>query len=127
MRFAIAFFSIIFIAALVINPLSARTSKNGDNPGKAIPESVMKIAQKSCVKCHTAPAKGISICLLNLTNWDKLSPGKQAAKAKKMCNWVTIGKMPPRKFRANNPDGVPSKEEVATICNWATSLRRVKK
>ena len=124
---AVAFFCILFITALIINPLSARTAKNGDNMGKAIPESVMKIAAKSCVKCHAEPAKGMSVSMLNLTNWDRLTPEKQAAKAKAMCNMVTKGKMPTKKFRDSNPGGIPTKEEMATICDWATSLQVVKK
>jgi cytochrome c5 len=123
----VAFFSIIFITALIINPVSARAAKNGDNMGKAIPESVMKIAGKSCVKCHAEPAKGMPISMLNLTTWDRLTPEKQAAKAKQMCSMVTKDKMPPKKFRDSNPTGVPSKEEIATICDWATSLEVVKK
>jgi cytochrome c5 len=127
MSIAVAFLSIIFITALIINPVSAKTAKNGDNMGKAIPESVMKIAQKSCVKCHAEPAKGMPISMLNLTNWDKSTPEKQAAKAKQMCNMVTKDKMPPKKFRESNPDGIPSKEEITTICDWAQSLQVVKK
>ena len=127
MSIAVAFFSIIFITALIINPLSARTAKDSNYFGKAIPESVMKIMQKSCVKCHATPARGMAISKLNLTNWEKLTPEKQASKAKAMCNIVTKDKMPPKKFKANNPDGVPSKEEIATICDWAKSIEVVKK
>jgi hypothetical protein len=127
MSIAVAFLSMLFITALIINPVSARTAKNGDNWGRAIPEGVMKIAQKSCVKCHAEPAKGMPISMLNLTNWDKLTPEKQAAKAKQMCNMVTKDKMPPKKFRESNPEGVPSKEEITTICDWATSIQIVKK
>jgi hypothetical protein len=87
----------------------------------------MKIAEKSCVKCHAAPAKGMAISMLNLTNWDKLTPEKQASKAKAMCNMVTNDKMPPKKFKESNPNGVPSKEEIATICDWAKSIEVVKK
>jgi hypothetical protein len=127
MSIACVFFSIIFITAMNINPLSARATKNGDNSGNGIPESVMNIAKKSCVNCHAAPARGMAISMLNLTKWDNWSPEKQAAKARAMCNMVTKGKMPPKKFRAGNPEGVPSKEEIATICEWSQSIQVVKK
>jgi hypothetical protein len=87
----------------------------------------MKIADKSCVNCHSEPGNGIALAHLNLSNWDKYSPEKQAAKAKAMCSMVTKDKMPPKKFRANHPDGVPTAAEVKTICNWAESLQVTKK
>ena len=117
----------MIIVALIINPLSARTSKETDNTGKPIPESVMKIAEKSCVKCHADPARGMAKSMLNLTDWDKFSPDKQSSKAKAMCKMVTKDRMPPKKFRKDNPDGNPSKDEIATLCDWAQSLQTVKK
>ena len=127
MSIGVAFLSILFITALIINPVYARTAKGGNYWGKAIPESVMKIAQKSCVKCHAEPGNGMALSMVNLTKWDRTTPEKQAAKAKSMCSMVTKDKMPPKKFRESNPDGVPSKEEIAIICDWATSLQVVKK
>jgi hypothetical protein len=127
MSIAVGFLSIIFIASLTINPLAARTAKDGANLGNPIPESVMKIAQKSCVNCHAAPARGMSISMLNLSNWDKMTPEQQAKKAGAMCYMVTKGKMPPKKFKKSNPEGVPSKEEIATICDWSKSIQVPKK
>lgn len=124
---AVVFLSIIFFASLTVNPLAARTAKEGDNSGNPIPESVMKIAQKSCVDCHTAPGKCMAKTFLNLSKWDQMTPKKQAHKAGAMCYMVTRGKMPPKKYRKNNPDGVPSKEEIATICDWSKSIQVVKK
>jgi hypothetical protein len=127
MRITLAFAATFLIVALIINPLSARSSINSDNPGKPIPESIMKIAEKSCVKCHADPARGMAKSMLNLSTWEKLSPEKQASKAKAICNKVTNDKMPPKKFRKGNPDGIPSKDEIATICDWSQSLQTVKK
>jgi cytochrome c5 len=123
----VTFLSIFFITSLIINPVSAKALKNTDNGSNPIPEGVMKIAQKSCVKCHAEPAKGMPISMLNLTNWGNLSEEKQAAKAKAMCKMVTKGKMPPKKYLGNNPESAPTKEEITTICDWAQSLQVVKK
>ena len=87
----------------------------------------MKIAQKSCVKCHAEPAKGMPISVLNLTSWGNLSEEKQAAKANAMCKMVSKDKMPPKKFRTNNPESVLTTEEITAICDWAKSLQVVKK
>ena len=120
----VVFLCVIFIASKFINPATAQKAGVATKP---IPVGVMKIAEKSCVKCHTEPGNGMALAHVNLTNWDKYSPEKQAAKAKEMCNMVTKDKMPPKKFRETHPDGVPSKEEIKTICDWAQSLEVPKK
>ena len=124
---AVAVVSVIFVISLIINQLTAQSAPKGGVVSKSIPSGVMKIAEKSCVKCHTEPGKGMALAHLNLTNWDKYSPEKQADKAKAMCSMVTKDKMPPKSFRAKNPDGVPTTAEVKTICNWAESLQVTKK
>ena len=117
---------IFFTAGLIINPLASQTTSQSGG-GKAIPESVMKIANKSCVKCHSEGGNGMALMHLNLSNWDKYSPEKQASKAKDMCKMVTKDKMPPKNFRESHPDGVPSEAEIKTICDWAASIQVSKK
>jgi hypothetical protein len=46
---------------------------------------------------------GMAMMHLNLTNWDKFSPEKQADKAKDMCKMVSKGKMPPE-GEGNDPN-----------------------
>jgi hypothetical protein len=60
---------------------------------------VMKIAERSCVKCHTEGGNGMALMHLNLSNWDKFSMEKQADQAKDMCGMVSKEKMPPKSFR----------------------------
>jgi hypothetical protein len=124
---AVAVVCVLFITSLIINQLTAQAAPEGSAVSKSIPANVMKIADKSCVKCHTEPGDFMALSHLNLSNWDKYSPEKQAAKAKSMCTMVTKDKMPPKKFRANHPDGVPTTEELNTICNWAQSIQVAKK
>jgi len=114
----------LFFTILIINPVTALNGGSGSNP---IPTGVMKIAKKSCVFCHTAPGNGMALAHVNLSNWDKYSPEKQAAKAKAMCKMVTKDKMPPKKFKETHPDGVLTKEEIKTICDWAQSIQVPKK
>jgi hypothetical protein len=117
---------ILFTAALLINPFASHSASPGSG-GKAIPESVMKIAGKSCVKCHTEGGNGMALMHLNLSTWDKFSPDKQASKAKDMCKMVTKDKMPPKSFRESHKDGIPSQDEIKTICDWAESIQVTKK
>ena len=123
----VAVASVLFLTALIVNPVSAQTAAKASGDHKPIPADVMKIAEKACVNCHTEPGNGMALMHVNLTNWDKYSPEKQADKAKAMCNMVTKDKMPPKKFRENHPDAVPTKDEIKSICDWAESLQVTKK
>ena len=123
----VAVVSIFFFSALIINPLTIQSASKGGVTGKPIPADVMKIADKSCVHCHVEPGDFMAVSHLNLSNWDKYSPEKQAEKASKMCKMVTKDKMPPKGFRSKHPEGVPSSEELKTICNWAASIQVAKK
>jgi len=126
-RIVVAVTSVLFITALIINPVNIQSAPKGGSDGKSIPANVMKIADKSCVKCHTEPGDFMALSHLNLSIWEKYSPEKQAAKAKAMCTMVTKDKMPPKGFRAKNPDAVPTEANLKTICDWAQSIQITKK
>lgn len=123
-RYAFVVASVLFVTGLFINTATAQKSGSGSKP---IPENIMKVAKKSCVNCHTKPGSFMALTLLNLSKWDKYTPEKQSAKANAMCYMVSKDKMPPKHFRKNNPDGVPTKEEIKTICDWAQSIQVTKK
>jgi hypothetical protein len=123
---AVAVVCMVFITSLIINHLTAQASPKDSSAGKSIPAGVMKIADKSCVKCHTEPGDFMALSHLNLSNWDKYSLEKQADKAKAMCTMVTKDKMPPKKFRANHPNDVPTTDDLKKICDWAQSIQVAK-
>jgi hypothetical protein len=123
-KLAVTALSILFLASLTNNPLMAQKEGSKGNP---IPENVSKIAQKTCVKCHAEPGNAMALSHVNLTKWAEYSPEKQAEKAEKMCNMVTKGKMPPKNFRKEHPDVLPTPEEVKTICDWSQSLQAAEK
>ena len=114
--------AILVVAALVFNPLIGNSALQGGDTGKAIPADVMKIAQGSCVKCHTEPGNMMALSHLNLTKWDKLTADKQADKAASMCELVTKGKMPPKGFLEKNPGAALTPAQVKTICDWSESI-----
>ncbi len=124
---SLALVGTVFITSMIINHSSALPAAKDGIVSRPIPAGVMKIAEKSCVKCHTEGGKGMAQLHLNLSNWDKFSPEKQAGKAKDMCKMVSKGKMPPMSFREKNPGGTPSQEEVKIICDWAQSYQVIKK
>ena len=117
----------LFITTLIINRFTTQASPNNSFVGKAIPANVMKIAEKSCVRCHTEPGDFMALSHLNLSNWEKYSPEKQAEKAKKMCTMVTKDKMPPKGFKTKNNYAGPTGDELKTLCDWAESIQVEKK
>jgi hypothetical protein len=118
--------SIVLFTALRNTPVSVQPSAESGMNQKAIPADVIKITENYCSGCHKEPGMKMAMSFLNFSDWDKYTPGKQASKANKMCKLVTKNKMPPKSFRANNPDAVPTKNDVKTICNWAASLKVIK-
>lgn len=94
--------------------------QKGNNP---IPADVLKIAEKACVNCHTAPGNKMALLHVNLSKWDKYSTETQAKKAEAMCNMVTKEKMPPKNFKKEHPEAIPTVDDVKIICNWAQSLK----
>ena len=118
---------VVFLSSMIINSVPARSAQKDSIVSKPISSIVMKITERSCVKCHTEGGNGMAMMRLNLSNWDNFSPEKQAGKAKDMCKMVSRGKMPPKDFMEKNPGAAPTKEEAKIICDWATSIQVVKK
>lgn len=117
---------LLFFGAIIYEPMSAQSDKKSGVSQNPIPENVMKIASKSCVKCHTEPGNKMAMIRLNLSKWDKYSLKMQTNKAEAMCKMVTENKMPPAKFREKNPGSVPSADEIKTICDWAEKVKAMK-
>ncbi len=119
----LAIASVFSFAALMNNPLSAQTVQKA----KPIPDDVLLIAKKSCVKCHAEPGKTMALSHVNLSKWDSYTAEKQASKAAAMCNMITKGKMPPKAFKEKNPDFVLTADEIKIICDWSASIQVTKK
>lgn len=126
-KFMLAVASAFMFVALISNPLSAQTSKPGAEKGKPIPDNIVKIAERSCLKCHVDKGNAMAESHVNLSKWNEYSAEKQAAKAAQMCKMVTKGKMPPKNFKKEHPDGTPTAEEVKMICEWSQSIQPAKK
>jgi hypothetical protein len=118
----VAIVSVISFTALLNNPVSAQTIQKT----KPIPDDVLMIAKKSCIKCHAEPGKKMAMSHVNLSKWNSYTAEKQATKATAMCNMITKGKMPPNEFKKKNPDFVLTKDEIKTICDWSASIQVTK-
>ena len=125
--FSFKVLGLVFLTSMITSNASTQSSPKDKGVSKPISSSVMKIAEESCVKCHTVGMNKKALMHLNLSNWENYSPKKQAKKANSMCKMVSEGKMPPKGFIEKHPETVPTKDEIKVICDWATSIQVVKK
>jgi hypothetical protein len=124
--FRILLVGTMICVAAIINPMAAQTTQKSADTLKSIPADVMSVLKKSCFGCHAEPGKSTAMLHVNFTKWDEYSAEKQASKAKDMCSEVTKDKMPPKKFRENNPEAIPTKEEMKILCEWAEMMQKTK-
>lgn len=117
-------FTVILFIALAFRPANASVSSiyNPDNP--ALPDSVMKIVQKACMDCHGADGNGMAKSHVNFSAWTSYDAKKQAGKAEDIFKEVSKGKMPPGKWRKNNPDNIPTQADIDLLKNWANALNK---
>ena len=118
--------SVIFAFMLVLNPQTVIGSKKPmpAGPGTALPDSVLKFVQKTCMDCHADDGNFMAKGKVNFSNWDSYSAEKQMDKAKAICKALTKSDMPPSKWRKNNPTNVPTPAEIDMVCRWANSLQK---
>jgi mono/diheme cytochrome c family protein len=119
----VAIICVVFTTTLI---LSAQNTKKEEGKGQ-IPANIMKVAERSCASCHTDPGNMMAKSHVNLSEWDKYSPEKQADKAKDMCAMVTKSKMPPKSYLTKHPDAALSAGELKALCDWAESIQLAKK
>jgi hypothetical protein len=123
MDFTIGFAGLLFFLFVMFNQVSAQSSQEGSKEGKPIPPNVIKTVEKSCVNCHSGHGNFMALSKVNLPKWSEYSPEKQAAKAKAMCNEISKGQMPPKRFRKKHPESVPTSDDIKMICEWAQLLQ----
>ena len=120
----LALASVLVLTVLITSPVY------GQNTGEdktQLPQEVLKITKKSCANCHYEPATGFSISLLNFSKFAKLSDKKKASFARSVCKMASKGKMPPKSFLEKHPNATLTTDEIKTLCDWAESLKIVKK
>jgi len=115
--------TIVVVSALVLMPQKA-SSQNDSKVASGIPDDVNTIFKNSCVGCHSDDGSKMAKMHVNLGKWSEYSAEKQASKAQDICKQVTKGSMPPKKFKNEHPDLVPTEAQVKSICDWANSLKK---
>jgi hypothetical protein len=93
-----------------------------DTVSAAMPDSVRLMVEKSCMNCHSNDGSALARGKLNFSKWDTYSLEKQFNKASKCCNELVKGDMPPKKWRAKNPDRIPSQAQIEALCRWSKTL-----
>jgi hypothetical protein len=126
-----AFFSLITMGCLfaiifLFSPQAVIGSKKPIPAGqeKALPDSVLKFVQKTCMDCHADDGNFMAKGKVNFSEFENYSPEKQASKAKAICKVLTKGSMPPGKWLKNNADKAPAQTDIDMICRWANGLQK---
>ena len=118
--------SVSLVLVLLFNPQTVSGSKNAmpASPGTALPDSVLKFVQKTCMDCHADDGNFMAKGKVNFAVWETYDAKKQADKAIAICKEISKSAMPPGKWRKNNPDRVPAQADIDMVCRWANSLQK---
>jgi hypothetical protein len=110
---------------LVFMPVSVQitSGQTGKEQSYPIPEDISRIFQASCYSCHGSKGKMLPMAKLNFAKWAEYGTKNEAEKASKICSMLDRGYMPPNSVRKSNPELIPTKEQIASICKWVESLK----
>jgi hypothetical protein len=85
-----------------------------------IPEDIYKIVERSCFHCHSDNSSNFAAKgKLNFSNWNDYNTARKISRLSAICDVITKGKMPKKKFIKQFPDKILSPAEKETICTWA--------
>jgi cytochrome c5 len=113
----------LFCAAFITNFAVAQTTQKPAAAPTTLPTEMQHFIQNSCAHCHMEPGNGMAMSKVNFSKWDSYDAKKQASKSNAVSKMVTKGKMPPKGFRADNPDKVPTEADKKMVQEWAASLQ----
>jgi uncharacterized membrane protein len=118
--------SISIALFLVFTPRAVLGSKQSEASGPVteLPDSIQKFVQKVCMDCHADDGNAMARGKVNFSKWATYDAEKQVKKANAICKELTKSAMPPKKWRANNPNDIPTQAEVDMVCRWAKSLQK---
>lgn len=104
--------------------LSVRGVICQDTPRSAVPlpDNINSIVSNSCMPCHSSKGGTLSKSKLNFNEWTNYSAEEQKTKAEKMYKELKKKEMPPKDARKENPEIIPTKEQIRIIKDWAASF-----
>jgi hypothetical protein len=100
---------------------------SGQETSTPLPENISKIVSVSCMPCHSSTGGVLSRSKLNFSEWTEYSAEKQKKKAEKMYKELKKSAMPPKDARENNPDIIPTSEQLDIIKSWVDSFQNENK
>jgi hypothetical protein len=101
----------------------AAAGQNVSAGSAALPENINKIVSFSCMPCHSSTGGTLSKGKLNFNEWTAYTADKQKKKAEEMYKELKKNAMPPKSARENNPDIIPTTDQIEIIKAWADSLQ----
>ena len=110
-----------------LKPAQAQEAQPVADTLNAMPPEVLVILKKGCFDCHAEPGKTMALTHVNFTKWNEYTAEKQISKARGICEQVTKGEMPPKKYREYNPLGVHTAEELKILCDWVGKFQESEK
>ena len=106
-----------------------------------VPASVRTVFERSCQNCHTnqtvwpwysyvAPVSWMitrdvhqARKAMNLSEWGRYSQNKRTDKLEEICEQVTNGEMPDRKYAFIHRRAHPTAQERDAVCQWSEDSR----
>jgi cytochrome c5 len=115
------------LTASVLSPVNPTGKKSTTSmTADSIPADLQLIFKKSCMDCHATGGSHMAMSMLNFSDWNNYEAGKQAKKAGAICYMISKGSMPPKSYRAANPDAIPTEAQKDKICKWSETLKQKK-
>ena len=118
-----AIFIAFFFLVMIPDHISAQANEPAKTAPASLPADVSKVILNSCAKCHIEPGNNIALSKVNFSKWDSYDAAKQAKKALDIEKEVNKGKMPPKGFKKDHPDLIPTDADKTAISTWAKSLQ----
>ena len=125
MRHVLIILGVIGITAILQSNVMIPNNNDANNIRKSkieMPADVKAVVDKSCFGCHHKESqneKGRT--KLSWDGLDDLSKAKQVAAMEAIIGVIKEDVMPPKKFKENYPDNVPSKDELKKVSDWANA------
>jgi mono/diheme cytochrome c family protein len=116
-------FAVLLSFAFIFSPESNEFENKLETVSAPIPDELKSIFKASCMDCHATGGKKAATLKLDFSEWNQMSPKKQAGKAAAICKEVTKESMPPKKYKESHPETILTADQIEVIYKWSESLK----
>jgi hypothetical protein len=102
--------------------VSAVIGQEVPDPPAPLPDNINKIVSASCMPCHSSSGGTQAKSKLNFSEWTGYPAEEQKNKAQKIYKEVKKKAMPPKSAREDNPEIIPTREQINVLKSWANSF-----